>query len=66
MGSCHLVMLNSTNKCTRVIKINIGTWDTRVLITGIRKESLNRDFDQLVGYKLGNFNSLATIIKSVV
>ena len=59
-------MSNSTDKCTRVIKSNIGTWDTRVLITGIRKESLNRDFDQLVGYKLGNFNSLATIIKSVV
>ena len=41
-------MLNSTNKCTRVIKSNIGIWDTHVLITGIRKESLNRDFDQFV------------------
>ena len=51
-------MLNSTNKCTRVIKSSIGTWDindwylitnNRVLITGIRKESLNEHVDQLVG-----------------
>ena len=40
-------MLNSTIKCTRVIKSNIGTWDTRALITDIRKESLNQDFHQL-------------------
>ena len=45
-------MLNSTNKCTRVIKSNIGTWDIRVLITDIRKESLNQEFDQLVGCSL--------------
>ena len=42
-------MLNSINKFTRVIKSNIGTWNIPVLITGIRKESLNEDVDQLVG-----------------
>ena len=42
-------MLNSTNKCTRVIKNNIGTWDIRVLITDIIKESQNQDVHQLVG-----------------
>ena len=42
-------MLNSTNKCTRVIKSNIGTLDIRALITDIRKESLNQDVDQLMG-----------------
>ena len=42
-------MLNITNKCARVIKSNIETWDIRLLITDIRKESLNQDVDQLVG-----------------
>ena len=31
------------------MKNNIGTWDIGVLITDIRKESPNQDFDQLVG-----------------
>ena len=41
-------MLNSTNKCIRVMKNNIGTWDIGVLITDIRQESPNQDLDQLV------------------
>ena len=42
-------MLNSTNKFTRVIKNNIGTWVIRVLITDITKESQNQDVHQLLG-----------------